>query len=607
MFKKIFPILAIFFFISNSLAAEFRHGISIFGDLKYPANFKHFDYVNPNAPKGGEVKYGVEGTFNNLNPFILKGIAAAGMEMSFDSLMEGASDEISSKYGLVAEAVKLSDDKKTMNFRLRKIARFNDGSKITADDVVFSFNILKEKGHPSYAMVYRDVLEAKKINDYEVKFIFKNGENRELPLAVASLPVFSKKYHTTSSRCTSSAPPCGDPQHQFDKTTFDPPLGSGAYKVAAVDAGKSITFERVKNYWAKDLPVNIGRYNFDKITYDYYRDNNVLVEAFKAGAYDFRQENIARNWANAYNIDKVKNGEIIKKEIRHNLPSPMQGFVFNLRREKFQNRDLRAAIALAFDFEWAKEKIFYGSYERTISFFGNSEFGSRDLPSAAELKILNKFKDEVPTQVFNQEFKLPKTDGSGFSRANLLQAKTLLEKAGYIIRDQKLIDPKTNQPVEFEFLIDSKAFQMVIAPMIKNLATLGIKAKTRLVDENQYQNRLKNYDYDMIVNVFGSGMVPGDEQFSYWHSSQKDIVGGNNLAGVNSKAVDYLVEKISKSKNKTELQTLTKCLDRILLWNFYVIPQWHNQTYRILYQNKFAMPYHQPPYSLALDSWWIKP
>jgi microcin C transport system substrate-binding protein len=595
MFRKILPILTIFFFISNNLgnsfAAEFKHGISIFGDLKYQPNFKHFDYTNPNAPKGGEVKYGVEGTFNNLNPFILKGISAAGMEMTFDSLMENSADEISSKYGLIAETVKLSDDKKTLTFRLRKIAKFNDGSKITADDIIFSFNILKEKGHPSYAMIYRDVIKAKKINDYEVEFIFKNGDNRELPLAVASLPVFSAKYYS---------------QHQFDKTTFNAPLGSGAYKVVAVDAGKSITFERAQKYWAKDLPVNKGRYNFDKITYDYYRDNNVLVEAFKAGAYDFRQENIARNWATAYNIDKVKNGEIIKKEIKHGLPAPMQAFVFNLRKEKFQNRDLRAAIALAFDFEWAKEKIFYGSYERTNSFFSNSEFASHGLPNAAELAILNKFKNQIPSPVFNQEFKLPKTNSSGFSRDNLLQAQVSLKKAGYIISNQKLIDPKTNQPVEFEFLISSKAFQMVIAPMIQNLSTLGIKAKTRLVDENQYQNRLKNYDYDIIVNVFGSGMVPGDEQFSYWHSSQKDVAGGNNLVGVNDKAVDYLVEQISKSKNKAQLQTLTKCLDRILLWNFYVIPQWHNQTYRILYKDKFLMPKNSPIYSLALDSWWIK-
>ena len=597
MYKKSLSIITIVFFIinpffiNNIFAADFKNGISIFGDLKYSSDFRHFDYVNPSAPKGGEIKYGAEGTFNNLNPFILKGISAAGMEMVFDSLMESSADEISSKYGLVAKSVKLADDKKSIAFKLRKIAKFNDGSKITADDVIFSFNTLKQKGHPSYQMIYRDVLEVKKINDYEVKFIFKNGDNRELPLAVAGLPILSKKYYS---------------DHQFNKTTFEPPLGSGPYQVIKVDAGKSISFERVKNYWAKDLPVNVGRYNFNKIQYDYYRDNNVLVEAFKAGEYDFRQENIARNWANAYNIEKVKNYTIIKTEIKHQLPTNMQAFVFNLRQEKFQNRNLREAIALAFDFEWVQQKIFYGSYLRTKSFFENSEFASNGLPVDEELKILNKFKNDIPSQVFDQEFQLPTTNGDGFPRKNLLKAKALLEQSGYFIKNQKLIDPKTNQQVEFEFLIDSKAFVMATASMIRNLATLGIKAKTRLVDENQYQNRLKNYDYDIIINVFGSGMVPGDEQFSYWHSSQKNIEGGNNLVGVSNKAVDYLVVKISQSKNKNELRTLTKCLDRILLWNFYVIPQWHNQSYRILYQNKFLMPKQQPKYSLALDSWWSK-
>jgi microcin C transport system substrate-binding protein len=457
--------------------------------------------------------------------------------------------------------------------------------------VVFSFNVLKEKGHPSFAMVYRDVLEAKKINDHEVEFIFKNGENRELPLSIASLPIFSQEYYADK---------------EFDKTTFEAPLGSGAYKVMDFDAGKSVTFERVKNYWAKDLPVNRGRHNFDQITYEYYRDNNVLVEAFKAGEYDFRQENIARNWANAYNIDKVKNGQIIKKEIDHNLPAPMQSFVFNVRKNKFHNLALRKAIALSFDFEWVRKKIFYGSYTRNSSFFGNSEFGSFGLPSLEELKILNRFKEQIPESVFNSEFKLPESDGSGFSRQALIEARDLLESAGYFVKNKKLIDPKTNKPIEFEFLINSKSFQMVIAPMIKNLKILGIKASIRLVDENQYLNRLKDHDYDIIVNVFGSGMAPGDEQFSYWHSSQKDIIGGNNLAGVNNKAVDYLVEKISTSKNKNELKIFTQCLDRVLLNSFYVIPQWHSGVYRILYQNKFVLPKRSPSYSLSLDSWWAK-
>ena len=597
MYKTNLIILTIFFFIisfiktTNLNATQFKHGISIFNDLKYHKNFQHFDYINPHAIKGGKIKYGVEGTFNNLNPFILKGIPVDGINMTFDSLMESSADEISSKYGLIAQSVKLADNKKSITFKLRKIAKFHDGSKINANDVIFSFNTLKEKGHPSYNIIYRNIIEAQKINDYEVKFIFNNIKNQKLPLAIASLPIFSKKYYNN---------------HQFNKTTFKPPLGSGPYKILKVDAGKSITFQRVKNYWAKDLPVNIGRYNFDEITYDYYRDNNVLVEAFKSGAYDFRQENIARNWANSYNIDKVKNGQIIKKEIKHKLPSSMQAFVFNLRKEKFQDRNLREAIALAFDFEWVKEKIFYGSYLRTNSFFSNSEFASYGLPDEEELKILNKFKNDIPSQIFNTPFILPKTNGTGFNRKNLLKAKKILKNSKYCIKNQKLINSENQKPIEFEFLIDSKSFQMVIAPMVKNLAILGIKAKIRLVDKNQYQNRLKNYDYDIIINVFGNGMIPGDEQFSYWHSSQKDIVGGYNMAGVDNKAIDYLVTKISNNKNKKELKILTKSLDRILLWNFYVIPQWHSQNHRILYQNKFSIPEKIPDYSLALDSWWIE-
>ena len=589
--KKISFSLFLFLFSSKIFAADFQHGISFFGDLKYPKNFKHFHYVNPNTPKGGQIKYASEGTFNNLNPFILKGIAPAAMNLVFDSLMESSDDEIYSKYGLIAQAVKLSDDRKSITFKLRPAARFHDGSKLTADDVIFSFNTLKEKGHPTYAMIYRDILNAKKINDYQVQFSFKNADNRELPLLIASLPVFSKKYFS---------------QNEFDKTTLESPLGSGPYRLKKIDAGKSITLERAPNYWAKDLPINVGRYNFDEITYEFYRDNNVLVEAFKAGAYDFRQENIARNWANAYNIPKVESGEIIKKEIKHDLPAPMQCFVFNLRREKFQNLNLRKAIALSFDFEWVKDKIFYGSYTRTSSFFDNSQFASTGLPRKAELKILNRFKGQIPDSVFNEEFKMPKTDGSGFARENLTKAWKLLEEAGYFMKNGRLIDPKTEKPVEIEFLVSGKAFYMVIAPMIKNLAVLGIKAKTRLVQENQYLNRLKTHDFDMIVHVFSSGMVPSDEQFAYWHSSQSNVIGGNNFAGVKNAAVDYLVEKISSAKSREELQIFTKSLDRILLNSYFVIPQWYSSHHRILYQNKFAMPKKAPPYSLGLDTWWKK-
>ncbi|MBM5782185.1 MAG: ABC transporter substrate-binding protein [Pelagibacterales bacterium] len=562
--------LRIFFtilLIANSAYSsnQFEHGISIFADLKYQKKFKYFDYVNPKAPKKGSVKFGVEGTFNSLNPFILKGISAAGLSYAYESLMEGSDDEISSYYGLIAESVKLSDDKYSIEFKIRKEARWHDGSKITADDVVFTFNKLISDGHPSYKMIYREVKNVEKIDSHHVKFNFKTNQNRDLPLIVASMTVLPKHFFE---------------KVDFNKTTLDPILGSGPYKIKKVDIGKSITFARNKNYWAENLPINKGRYNFDEITFDYYRDNNVLVEAFKAQKYDFRQENISRNWANSYNIEAVKSGQIIKKEIPNSLPSSIQTFVLNLRKEKFQSLELRKALTYAFDFEWLKNHIFYNSYKRTQSYFANSNFAY-------------------------QNFVMPVSESDGYNRKNLIKAKEILDKAGYKVIGQKLIDPKTNQQLEVEFLIDSSSFQMVIAPFVKNLERLGIKAKIRLVEENQYQTRVNNFDYDIIVAVFSQSMTPGNELFSYWHSSQVDVKGGRNFSGLKDKKIDDLVIKIGKTKNKAQLIKLCQEFDKIMLENYYTILQWHNNTYRILYRNIFAMPKITPQYSLSIDSWWI--
>ncbi len=563
-----YKFLLFFFLISSQAFADnaFHHGISVFGDLKYPKNFQHFDYVNPKAPKQGSIKFGAEGGFNSLNQFILKGIPAAGVSYLYDSLTEASDDEISTRYGLIAEGIKLAKDRMSIEFTLRKNARFHDGVPITANDVVFTFNQLISQGHPSYKMAFRDVKEVKKINDHLVKFYFKNNRNRDLPLLVASLSILPKHYYD---------------KVDFSKTTLTPPLGSGPYKIKEIKPNRSITFERVKNYWAKDLNVNRGRYNFDEITFDYYRDNNVLLEAFKSQKYDFRQENIARNWVNSYNIDAIKNGEIIKREITHQLPSPMQTFVLNLRREKFKNIALRQALTYAFDFEWLRDRIFYGSYKRTESYFANSEFAYKS-------------------------FHLPKSQGDGFNRENLLQAKKILEEAGYKIFNEKLIDPKSGEVVALEFLIDSESFQMVIAPFIKNLRKLGIDAKLRFVEQNQYETRVNNFDYDIIVGIFGQSLIPGDELFSYLHSSQKNIKGSRNLSGLDDKEVDALVEKISRAKNKKQLKSLCQKLDQRMLENYYTTPQWHSNTYRILYRNIFAMPNIQPKYSLAIDTWWLK-
>ncbi len=558
-------LLTFFIFLSTSLKAEenFSHGISVFGDLKYPKNFSHLDYVNPSAPKAGVAKFASEGSFNSLNQFILKGIPAEGLSYLYDSLMEGADDEISSRYGLVAEGVRLDED--GMEFKLRQNAFFHDGKQITADDVVFTFNILVKEGHPSYKMVFREVKKVDKIDKFRVKFFFSKNHNRNLPITIASMVVLPKHYYE---------------KVDFAKTTLTPPLGSGPYKIKEIKAGKSIVYVRNENYWAKNLPINRGRYNFNQISFDYYRDNNVLIEAFKAERYDFRVENIARNWANAYNIQAVKDGKIIKTEARHHLPSPMQAFVLNLRKQKFQDLALRKAITYAFDFEWLQKHIFYNSYKRTESYFANSEFAYKG-------------------------FSLPKSNGDGFNRQNIIEAKKILDQAGYYVLDGQLFS-KNGELIEIEFLINSPAFEMVIAPFVKNLKKLGIVAKVRLIEENQYQTRVNNFDFDVIVGVFGQALIPGNELFGYWHSSQKNVKGSHNLSGLDDKIVDRLIEKIIHAKERAELRNLCQKLDKRMLENYYLIPEWYSDSYRILYRDIFAMPKTMPSYSIAIDSWWIK-
>ena len=479
--------------------------------------------------------------------------------------MISSDDEISTFYPLIAKSVKLADDKKSIEFLLNDKAIFHDGVKITADDVIFSFETLIAKAHPVYKIAFRDVLKVVKINKYHVKFFFKNNQSRDLPVLVASLPILPKHYYQ---------------KIEFEKTTLQFPLGSGPYKIKEAKPNTSITYERVKDYWAKDFPVNKGRYNFDEISYDYYRDNNILVEAFKSLKYDLRQENIARNWASSYNIDAVKNGEIIKTEIKHELPAPMQSFVFNLRKEKFRDLNLRKAMTYAFDFEWLKKHIFYNSYNRTESYFANSQFSYKG-------------------------FDLPESDYSGFNRKNLLIAKDILKNAGYKIIDGWLFD-KNGKKIEVEFLIAQQSFEMVIAPFVKNLRKLGIDAKTRFIEENQYETRVNNFDYDIIVAVFGQSLIPGDELFSYFHSTQIDVKGSKNFIGLNNKKIDNLVEKISQTQDRKNLINLCQSLDKELLENYYVIPQWYNSSYRVLYRDIFAMPKIKPKYSLAIDSWWIK-
>ncbi len=571
--------------------AAAQHGLSLFGDLKYPANFQHFDYVNPDAPKGGTVKFASIGTFDTLNPFTLKGEAAAGIMQIFDTLMTPAADEPASAYGLIAESVEVAPDRSWVIYTLRPEARFQDGSKITPEDVVWTFDTLKAQGHPRYRLYYADVLKAETIGDRAVKFTFRNGDNRELPNIVGEMPVLSKAYWEKVG---------------FDKTTLVPPLGSGPYKIEAVDPGRSITYRRDPNYWGKDLPVNRGRFNFGAIRYDYYRDASIALEAFKAGQYDIRIENVAKNWAIGYDGPALSAGLIKKEEIPNRLPQGMQGFAFNTRRPLFQDARVRDALTQLFDFEWANKNLFYGAYTRSRSYFSNSDLAATGTPSAAELKLLDPLKGQIPDQVFTREYDPPKTDGSGNIRDGLRTALKLFAEAGWSVKNGKLVNAQ-GQRFQFEFLLAQPEFERGVLPFAQNLARLGIAMNVRTIDPAQYENRMRDFDFDMAVVAIGESESPGNEQRDYWNSAAADEPGSSNLMGIKSKAVDTLVDDVIDAPDRTGLVTATHALDRVLSWGHYVIPNWYLPYFRVASWDKFARPKITPPYDLALDTWWVVP
>ena len=566
------------------------HGLSIHGDLKYGPGFKHFEYANPDAPKGGDVRLPAIGTFDNLNPFILKGVAAAGLGQLFDTLTLASSDEPSSEYGLIAESVEVPADRSWVAFTLRPEARFHDGSPITADDVIWTFQTLKSKGHPFYRAYYAQVAKAETQGPRKVKFSFGAGENRELPVIAGQLPVLSKAYWS---------------KRDFEKTTLEPPLGSGPYRVESVDAGRSIVYRRVKNYWGAKLPVRAGQDNFDTIRYDYYRDSTVALEAFKAGQYDFRQENSAKNWATAYTIPAVTQGLIKKEEIPNQVPTGMQAFVFNTRRPIFQDRRVRQALGYAFDFEWANKSLFYGAYTRTRSYFSNSELASSGLPGPEELKVLDPFRGRVTPEVFTKEYQPPVTDGSGDIRANLREALALLKEAGWVVQGGKLANARTGEPMQFEILLDDPNFERITLPFVKNLERLGVTARVRTVDSAQYQKRVESFDFDMAVAVWAQSLSPGNEQTDFWTSERAGIAGSRNLAGVRDPVVDKLVELVISAPDRQNLVARTRALDRVLLWGFYGIPHFHIRTFRVAYWDKFDRPRVSPRYALGFDTWWV--
>jgi microcin C transport system substrate-binding protein len=567
------------------------HGIAMHGDLKYGPDFEHFDYVNPNAPKGGTVTFSVIGTFDSFNPYIIKGNAAAGVAALYESLTTQSLDEPFSEYGLLAETMEMPEDRSWVAFTLRPEARWHDGQPVTVDDVIWSLETLRDKGAPFYRYYYKNVKSVEPAGERRVKFTFDETTNRELPLIIGQLPILPK--HDFEGR-------------EFDRTTLEPPLGSGPYRIKSFEPGRTIVYERVADYWGADVPVNRGSYNFDQLRYEYYRDANVALEAFKAGAYDIRTENTAKFWATAYTGPMFDAGWIVKEEIAHELGTGMQGFAFNLRRPLFQDPKVREALAYAFDFEWTNRTIMYGEYDRTESYFSNTELAAEGLPSAAELVLLEPFRDQLPDEVFSEVYRAPATDGENGIRQNLRTALRLLGEAGWNVEGGRLINAQ-GQPFQFEILLNGPSFERHTLPFVKNLERLGIVATVRTVDPAQYQNRMDSFDFDMTVESFGQSLSPGNEQRDFWGSESADIPGSRNTIGIKSPVIDQLIERIIEAPTREDLVTATRALDRVLLWGHYVIPHWHSRSFRVAYWNKFDRPEITPPYGLSLFSWWVDP
>ena len=503
--------------IGSASAEEAAHGLSLFGDLKYGPGFSHFDYVAPNAPKGGLLHLATVDTYSTLNPFTLKGTSAAGAGLPFESLLEGSADEADAAYGLVAESVVLAPDRRNVRFLLRPEARWHDGTPITARDVAFSFEILTTEGHPAFANQLAGVERVETAGDREVTFHLADPDNRKLPLIVGGISIVSEAYYRDRA---------------FGETTMEPPLGSGAYRVAKVDPGRSVTYERVPDYWAARLPLNVGRYNFETIVYDYYRDRTVLVEALKAGEFDVHEEFTSKVWATQYDIPAVEEGWLVKDVLKDNTPSGVQAFFFNTRLPKFQDRRVREAFAYAFDFEWLNKNQFYGLYDRMASYFENSELAARGLPSEAELALLEPHRGAVPEEVFTKAFVPPATDGSGNNRRNLRAARALLEEAGWVTKERKLVNAETGESMTVEFLYFEPTFERIYAAFARSLERLGVGVTLRLVDGAQYEERLKTHDFEITTIRFVFSLSPGAELNSYFASSTVDQVGSFNIPGV---------------------------------------------------------------------------
>ncbi len=583
-----FIILLFVFLFSQSGLANKMHGIAMHGLPMHSPDEKHLPYVNPDAPKGGVLRLGVYGSFDNLNRIAFKGSRAAGLGYVNDTLMRRVWDEAFSLYGLIAEYAEMPEDRSSITFYINPKAKFHDGSPITREDVLFSLETFQNKGTPNQKKTYGKVIKTELVDQNGIKMIFVNNEDKELPLIIAGfLPIVPKKYYENID---------------VTKTFLDIPLGSGPYTIESLEPGRQIKYQRVKDYWAKDLLANKGQYNFDTLIYDYYKDSNVLLEAFKVGEYDYRREYNAKRWQSNYVFDAVDRGDVILQEMKNDRPTGMNALVMNSRKEIFNNPQVRLALSYAYDHEWINKALYNNAYMRTDSYFDNSPLASSGLPSENELKLLNPWKNQLPKEIFNQTYQPPVSDGSGMPRDNLRIAKKILEGEGWFVEDGKLM--KDGKEFAFEFLIVSPSVEKIALAFQKTLEVLGITMSVRTVDSSQYQARMLNYDFDMIKASWNVSLSPGNEQQFYWGSEVGKKDGSKNYAGVDSPVVDSLIETLIGAKTREELTTAIHALDRVLLWGHYVIPLYHSNTDRIAYWNFLEFPDEIPLYGLVIESWW---
>ena len=602
------PLLSLLFSFAASLPAlaalSESHGYAQFGTLKYPASFTHFDWVNPEAPKGGRVSLMAAGSFDTLNPYTLKGTSPTatanflqyGINELNEPLMVGtglydpSGDEPASSYGLIAQSVEYSEDRSWVVFNLRPEARFHDGKPITAYDVAFSYRTLLKQGHPQYRTNLQEVKRVDILNRHRIRFVLKRADNPLLILRLGELPVLPQHYWK---------------DRDFRATTFDPPLGSGPYRITNVVPGRSLRFEKVKDWWGASLPVNRGKYNFDQVDVEFYRDSNVAFEAFKAGEFDFYIEQQAKNWANGYRFPALNRGDVVRAEIPHRIPTQTQALFMNTRRETFADVRVREALGMMFDFQWANRALFNSSYTRAASYYPNSEFSATGKPEGAEWLLLSPYRAQLPARLFNEPFRMPVTEGRGIPRETLRRALGLLADAGWKPNGQRLLNSK-GRALRFEILLVNPNLERILQPFTENLASIGIQASLRTVDRAQYKQRLDQFDYDMILLTLPQTLSPGLEQWLYFHSSQADVKGGKNYAGIHDPVVDALLDRLLSARSREEQVAATRALDRVLLWQHYSIPNWYIDYHRLAYRNRFDhVP--TPPYTLGLRTWWLKP